>query len=249
MRKPALYFLTVFLLIGSIRLADAQTGAKAVIDQAIKAHGGPAKIARLKVARIKLQGVMLEGGKEIPLTLEDAWQLPGHYRTQTQVEMNGTKMTRIITVNGDKGWTSVNGSVQDMDHAAIAEMKEQVYSESFDKLFPLLDLSAYQVSVLPDSEVNRQKVKGVRILSAGHRAVSLYFDAATGLLAKRAEKMQGGNGREVLREVVFSDYQELDGLKQAMKLTAFYDGKKIIEGKVTELKFFDKQEPSEFAKP
>jgi hypothetical protein len=249
MHKIGLCLFIACFLTGSVRYVEAQTGAKTIIDRAIKAHGGAGKIARLKIARIKMQGVMLEGGKEIPLNLEDAWQLPGHYRTQSQVELNGSKMTRILTINGDRGWTSLNGNAQDMDAAAMAEMKEQVYSESFDKLFPLLNLSAYNVSVLADSEVNGHKVKGVRISSTGHRAVRLYFDAVTGLLAKRAEKMQGDNGREVLREVVFSDYKELEGLKQAMKLTAFFDGKKVIEGKVIEIKFYDKQEPSVFAKP
>ena len=56
-------------------------------------------------------------------------------------------------------------------------------------------------------------------------------------------------GKEVTQEVVFGDYSEKDGVKHYRKITALRDGKKLFEGVVTELEFFDKLDDKVFAKP
>lgn len=236
-------------LIGSVHLAAAHADAKAVIDRAIQAHGGAEKIAKLKSARFRLQGVSFEGGREMSMTIEESWQLPSKYRTQSEFEVNGLKVIRILAIEGDKGWTSLNGAVQEMDSSAVAEMKEQVYSESYDKLYTLLNVSNFELTLLGDSNLDGRRVRGVAIAAKGHRAVTLYFDVSTGLLAKRAEKMKGEAGKEVLREVVFVDYRNFDGIKQATKLTAYYVGKKMIKARALEFKPLDRPDPALCSKP
>ena len=57
------------------------------------------------------------------------------------------------------------------------------------------------------------------------------------------------SGKEVRQEVVFSDYQLKDGVKHYMKIVAFRDAKKVIEAKLTEVKFLEKLDAKVFAKP
>jgi hypothetical protein len=52
-----------------------------------------------------------------------------------------------------------------------------------------------------------------------------------------------------VQEVVFSDYQEKDGLKHYKAITAYRDGQKLIEAKVTEIELLQKLDEKVFAKP
>ena len=49
--------------------------------------------------------------------------------------------------------------------------------------------------------------------------------------------------------MVFGDYQEKDGLKHYKTITAYRDGKKLIEAKVMEIEFLKRLDAKVFAKP
>ena len=87
-------------------------------------------------------------------------------------------------------------------------------------------------------------------LVGGVRDVKLYFDKENGLLVKREHRLLDSvTGKEVLQEVVFGDYKETEGLNHYRTLTAYRDGKKMVEAKVVELEFFDKRDKNVFTKP
>lgn len=52
-----------------------------------------------------------------------------------------------------------------------------------------------------------------------------------------------------MKELALSNYQDKDGLKYAMRSSLYRDGKKIMDGKVTELEFVDQLDQAIFAKP
>lgn len=229
---------------------------KAIIEKAIAAHGGEASVAKLKTVRIKVKGKQaLPGRGDVPFTLEDAWQLPNQYRTEVGLEVNGKTITQILTLNGEKGWISINGQSQEMDPKTIAEMKEQLYAESLDKLFPLRAAivepatKGYEMTTLEERKIDEKDAVGIKVASQGHKDVSLYFDKTSGLLVMRAHRIQDTTGKEVLQEVFFRDFKELDGLKHFQKIIAYRNGQKVIEGEVVEVKFFDKLDEKLFGKP
>ena len=91
---------------------------------------------------------------------------------------------------------------------------------------------------------------GVAIKSKGHRRVTLYFETDSGLLVKREQTLLDPSvGKEVLQEVIFSDYREQDGLKHYRQILALRDGKKMVQAKVTRLLFFEALDDKVFAKP
>jgi hypothetical protein len=90
----------------------------------------------------------------------------------------------------------------------------------------------------------------VLVKPKGRRDVRLYFDKAGGLLGKREQQVPGpSSGTEVQQVVVFSDYQEKDGLKLYKKIVALRKGKKLISARVTELEFFEKLDAKVLTKP
>src|SRR5262249_15940949 len=152
-------------------------------------------------------------------------------------------------IDGDKGWIQSDGPTQDLPKEAVTETKEQKYAEDLDRLGFLKD-KGIELSMLDEIKVDEKPAVGVLVRSKGHRELKVYFDKASGLLVKRDQRVLDPlSSKEVRQEVIFSDYQEKDGLKHYKKIVAFRDGKKVIDARVTEVEFFDKLDGKVFAKP
>jgi hypothetical protein len=222
-----------------------------VVEKAIKAQGGADKVAKLRVMRIKVEGTMslAPGQRAIPFVLEDCWQMPDQYKTTSRFELGGKKVNQTQAIDGKAGWIQLDGVTQDMPKEAVAEMREQKYAEDLDRLGFLAD-KGIDRTVLGESKVGGRAAIGVLIKSQGHRDVKLWFDKENGLLVKREHRLlDSGTGKEITQEVVFSDYRVTDGVQHYRALTGYRDGKKIIDGKVREIEFFDKLDKKVFSKP
>jgi hypothetical protein len=236
-------------LLVSAPAAFAQDAARVILKKAIQAQGGEAKLAKLQTMRIKAEGAtdLVPNQPNVPFTIEDTWQMPNQYKTESSFQLMGKKFTQTQVIDGDKGWIiQADGQVQDMPNDALAEMKEQKYAEDLDRL-RFLNEKGIELSVLDEIRVGGKTAVGVLVKSKGHRDVKLYFDKASGLLVKREQQvLDPSSGKEAKREVVFSDYQKKDGLKHYKKIVAFRDGKKVIEANVTEIQFFERLDPKVF---
>jgi hypothetical protein len=235
----------------SVTAVFAQDKSQAVVEKAIEAQGGKAKVAKLRAMRIKVEGTtdLIPGQPKLPFTIEDTWQMPNRYKSSFSFELMGEKVTVTQVIDGDKGWMHVDGKTQDLPKEAVAEMKEQRYAEDLDRL-GFLKEKGIELSLLVEIKIVEKPAIGVLVKSKGHRDVKLYFDKASGLLVKREHRLlEPSSGKEVLQEVIFSNYREKDGLKHYHKIIAFRDGKAAIQGEVREIEFFEKLDDKVFAKP
>jgi hypothetical protein len=249
-RKKSLSFALCSLLI-CVSAAFGQGNPRTIIERAIHAQGGEAKIAKLRAMRIKVEGTtdLIPGQPNFPITVEDIWKMPGRYKSTSSFQLMGNAVTQIQTIDGDTGWAQFNGQTQDLPREAFTEMKEQKYAEDLDRL-SFLNQKGIELSALDEIKVDGKLAVGVRVKSKGHRDVKLYFDKSGGLLVKRQHNvLDPASGKEVSQEVLFSDFQDKDGIQHYRKIVASRDGKKMFEGKVTELEFFDKLEDKVFARP
>jgi len=241
--------LIVTLLVAPAALAD--DNARALVENAIKAHGGAAAVAKLRTMRIKAEGTMevVPGQPAAAFTIEDVWQMPDKYRTTAQFTLMDMKVTTTHVIDGEKAWAELNGEVHDLSKDASTEIREQKYAEDLDRLGFLKDKEV-ELSLLDEVKVNGKPAAGVRVKSRGHREVKLYFDKASGLLVKREHPiLDATTGKEVTQEVVFGDYEEKDGVRLYRTMAAYRDGKKFADAKVTAIEFLDKVDPKLFAKP
>jgi len=239
------------VLLVSASVVSAEDKARAIVEKAIQAQGGEAKVAKLRTMQIKVEGTasFVPGQPDLPFTIEDVWQMPHQYKTSSTFQFQDQKLTQIQTIDGDKGWIQANGQTQVMPKDAFDEMKEQTYAEGLDRLAFLKEKDV-DISTVDPIEVDGKPAVGVLVKPKSHRDVKLYFDKTSGLLVKREHRLlDPSSGKEVLQEVVFSDYQEKDGLKHYRKIVAFREGKKVIDARVTEITFFDKLDEKVFAKP
>ncbi len=248
MRRLLPFSLTVGLVLGLVPFARAQE-ARAIIDKAVKAYGGAEKFAKLKAMQVKAKGTLEVMGMTLPFTKETSVQYPGKFKEVMQMEVDGQQIIVNSVFNGTKGWINAAGMEVPVEEKILEEFKEAAHKMEALRLTNLND-KKFELSPLGESKVNDRPVVGVKIASKGHRDINVYFDKDTGLIVKsenRALDVQAG--QEVSEETFITEYQEVEGLKVGKKVVVHRDGKKLMDAEVTLIKFLDKFDDSEFAKP
>jgi outer membrane lipoprotein-sorting protein len=233
--------------VSSIRADDDAAKLRAVIDKAIKAHGGADNLKKFPASVIKSKGTYYGMGEGIEYTQEISIQHPGQMRVE--VDANNFKFVQVFDKN--KGWRKIgDGDAEKMSKEEVAEAQEQMYAGGLTHLVVLQDKS-YKLAPLGEIKVGDRAAIGVRVEHEGHRPVSMYFDKDKGLLLKvetNGKDTQNDN-KEFTAEELFSEYKKVDGLMVAHKVTINRDGKKYLEYEITEYKPSEKLDDSVFAKP
>ena len=251
MRNLLLPSVVVALLLGCVSGAHAQEDPKALIQKSIKAHGGEDRLAKLNATRAKAKGTVEVMGAVLGFTSDSAAQLPDKLRNELSLDAMGQKVTVIQVFNGEKAWAWVStvGTTQELDGASLEEMKNAAYAARVESLLPLLKDNSFSFAALPETKVNGKLAVGIRVKSASHPDINLYFDKENNLLVKTERTSLDAEMKKVLMESVYSNFKEFDGVKQPVKIVVTHNGNKFMDAEITEVKFFDKLEDSVFAKP
>jgi hypothetical protein len=228
--------------------AAADADSQAVVEKAIKAHGGLDKLSKVKAAQSKMQGTIhLLGG--IKFTGETFYQEPNQFKTVLDMEIMGMNINQTVGMNGDKIWIQVMGKDIELDDKIKAGMKEEIESERLVGLV-MLKKKDYELSALGEAKVGDRDAVGVRVSAKGKKDVNLFFDKETGMLVKMENRaVDPMSGEEVTQERILSEYKDMDGMKRPSKILINRDGKKFLEAEITEVKAVDKFDDSVFAKP
>lgn len=218
MRHLLFSALAAGFFLGPNSLVYGQEDARAIIAKAIRARGGEDSYLRTGATRQKSKGqVHLQG---VTYLADYVVQLPGQMRMEMEIDFQGQKFKLAAAVDGDKGWMTLEGQLQDLPPDSVATYKRALYDAHVRNLTPLLKEEGFRLSALGESKVQGQAAVGVKVGCQGQKDLSLYFDKQSGLLLKSEGKVKDEmSGREVLEEVYYSDYRELDpltGEKQAL---------------------------------
>ena len=251
MRKlVSLALVVAAVLLGMARRAAAEDDPRAVIEKAVRAHGGAEKISQLKAVRMKVRGTLYLGKEGVPFVGETAAQLPDKLKNTLGFELEGKKQDVRQVVNGDKATVTINGEPLALKEQHVAELKEVLYGERVNTLVPLLRDKGYELDAAGEGKLDGRPTVGVKVSSRGHRDVTLHFDKETGLLVKAERRaLDFGTLKEISQEERYADFKEVDGLRRPLKVTVLRDGKKYMEGEVVQLQYFDKLDDGEFGQP
>jgi len=236
-----------FLVVATNSRADEPADLQKIVDKAIKAHGTPA--AKNKATVSKMKGKFYGMGEGIDFTADLKTQDPGQTRMDLSLEVMGQTFEFIQTVNGDKGWKSLGGNVEDMSKEELEEAKEGVYADRLARLISIKE-KGYKLSSLGDKKIGERATVGIKVAHEGHRDVSLFFDKETGLL--RMVERRGKDpaaGQEFNQETLYENYKGVDGVQQPHKVTINRDGKLFVEGEISDFKRLEELDASTFAKP
>jgi hypothetical protein len=230
--------------------ALAQGEVTAIIEKAVKAHGGAEKINKIKCVQSKSKGKLELFGSSIDMTQEVSVKFTGKFRETAEIDVNGQKVKVVSVFDGSKAAISANGQAVDINDKIMEEFKEGAYGMKVARLTNVLTDKSLQLSPLGESKVEDRPVVGVKIASKGHRDIDLYFDKGSGLLLKvQTRKNDLQTMQEVDEERIIKEYQDVDGQKMPKRVLVNHEGKKYLEVEVVEVKFPDDIDDSEFQKP
>ena len=224
MRKFAGWLLVsgVIWLAGSSAFAGDTEEARALVDQAIKAHGGAEALAKSQQLVRSGVGTLTLFDKKVPFTDEVTWSIPGRWRVAINLDKRGVQ---TIVLNGDKGWQSAGGPTMELGAERVHELQNELYVLGLATLLPLIKEDV-RLTTLPEVKVNGELAAGVKATSKGHPDVKLYFDKKTHLLVK-IERRVSEAGIAIDKEDFYLDYKAIDGVQLPTKLTFLVSGRSL----------------------
>jgi hypothetical protein len=246
-------YLTAVAAVGLVLTAAGRAGAqdepRAIIEKAVKAYGGADKLARLKAGYYTGKGTLQLMGMAFACIETTHLDQPNHFRTELKLNAGGVAITTVTAFDGKTAWTQVNGNNYEVPAGVADELKMALYIARAEMLTPLIEDKAFALSPLGEAQVDGKPAIGVKIAHAKHKDLELFFDKATGLLAKIAYVALDETGQAVKVERFHSDYQIFDGLMRPTQIKALRGGKEYVMVKITEYKILDKVDPNLFMKP
>jgi len=229
--------------------SHAQDDAKAIIEKAIKAHGGADKLAKTKAMRSVSKGTVDVMGQTLPFKETNTMQQPSQFRSEVVLEVGGQQVTILAVGNGNDVWINVMGNTMEAPDIAKEEIKNALYAGRVGSLTPLLEDKEYKLSLLGEAKIKGKPAIGVKVSRSGQKDIDLYFDKETNLIARIVRPVLDQAGQEVIEERSYSDYKDVEGLRRPSKVYAELGGQKHAEAEVIETKYFDKIDANEFSKP
>jgi outer membrane lipoprotein-sorting protein len=217
-----------------------------IIAKGIKALGNEAKLSKARATTWKVKGTFHGLGNPVPYTGTMAVQLPDKFKMEMDFNNGEFKFARICA--GDKGWVKLGDAINEMSKEQLDEQKESMHVSRVTRLVALKD-KAYKLAPLGEVKVDKRPAVGIKVSHKGFRDVNLYFDKETGLLAKTETRIKDDMGQEANQETYYSDYKDVDGVKEPTKVIIKRDGNLFVEAENTDWKAVDKLDDSAFAKP
>jgi hypothetical protein len=227
----------------------ADESPRAIIERAIKAHGGQERLEKLKTDRVSLKGTMLVNDNKAEFTAETTVNMPSQFRNVVELKFDTSTRKVVQILNGDKAIVTVDGQpVENIPPTSVAEMREILRLERATRLTALLSDKSFELAALGESKVKDRPVVGVKVSSKNYADLKMYFDKESGLLVKTEHDLLEGKQR-VTQEEFYSDFKEIEGYKRPTKLVVFRAGKKLMDADLVDVKYLDKVDETVFTKP
>ena len=241
--------LLVFGLAGAVR-ADTQE-VTAILDKALKALGGEAKLGKVAAYSSKSKGTITFNDNQF--TSESTVQGLDRFRSEFEGEFGGNKVKGVVVLNGDKGWRKFGDNFGDntteLDADAVANEKRTVYLQVIPVTIMPLKSEGFKVETAGEEKVAGKPAAVLKVTAPDGKDFTLSFDKESGLPVKLVAKVRGFQGEEFTQETTFSDFTDYDGIKRAKMVETKRNGETFAKVELIEFKIIEKVDPNAFAKP
>jgi hypothetical protein len=183
--------------------ADSAKEARAVIDKAIKAAGGEARLDRLKALTMKIKGPVQVGLQVTEFSAECSFAELDQLLMDQEVE--GMAIRWVF--NPQSCWRKLGDKVEEAVPDALPELQKMLYAtRAATMLVPLKD-KAVTLSLGGEAKIGDRPAVIVKAKHKDHGAIELFFDKETGLPAKVKTSVK--LFAEASFECILSDYKEV----------------------------------------
>jgi zinc protease len=224
--------------------AGAEAAGRALLDQALKATGGAAKLGQIKSLAMHAKGKIAIQDRELPAKFIRRFQAPDKLRMDIELDLGGGSAQVVTLLNGNQAWNKQPGQgVVALPPDAVAELRKQIWRGQEFILLRHREPGA-RVESLGEKTVDGRAFDVVRVGSAdGAVSATLYLDKKTRLVASMTYAEDGVESVEV-----YGDYKAVDGVQVAhRRQTRSMDAVLSIE--VTSVVFNQPMDASLFAEP
>ncbi len=233
--------------------AKALKAAHELVDQALAAKGGKAKLAALKALKMTAKGTTTIQGHALPVEIERVFVLPDKMRIDATIHAPGQELKVIVSTTGNGGWQSQpdqNGKNQitDLEPRDMSTVEFERWREPELILLKAAAADA-KLAPLPDADIDG---KPQTVLKLGAPVqdldVALYFDKKTKLLTRMTYSDIDPKGRKHTQTDDFGEYKDVKGIKVAYKRTSTNQDR-VTALELGQVELDPKVEDSVFAKP
>jgi zinc protease len=190
---------------------SAETARK-VIEDALAAKGGKAKLTAIKTMKLVASGTTMINGQTVPVEIERVMVHPDKMRIDALL---AGRVKVIVAVDGRKGWqlapdqTGQKIQLTDISPNEFASIDFERWREPELILLRALD-PASRMQASPDETVDGKAYSVVKLQAPTKIDVYLYIDKKTKLLTRMRYDDPGGNEVDV-----FSNFKDVSGVKIA----------------------------------
>jgi zinc protease len=219
-----------------VATADGAAKGKALVDAAVKAMGGLAKLQSVKdySSTGKLKLTLPQGAMEADTTEEVLY--PDRYKMTMKLPMG----VIVQSLDGQSGWMSQGPQTQDLPPALVPELAKGVTAAGGGIGFLLAAATGKAEVIATGADTAQWK--------QGDFEAKLTFDPATHHLIKLNYKALGMMG-PAEQETTFSEFQPIDGLTLPTNEATAQNGQPVGARVISDRKINPGVKPEAFKKP
>lgn len=229
--------------------AGDKLDAGTILDKGIKALGGTDKLGAIKAVTWKSKGKINFGGNESEFTQQVTVQGLDHVRSEFEGDFGGNKIVGVTVLKGDKGWRKFADNNMELDEAAVANEKRNLYLQMTPMTLAPLKGKGFKVETAGEEQIGGKAAMALKATGPDGKHFTIYFDKDSGRPVKQVAKVIGFMGEEFTQETTFANYKEFGGVHKATKIASKRDGEDFIALEITEFRVLDKVDPKTFAAP
>lgn len=251
-RVPVSGFCLMSFMVAMAASNPEDSTAIEVVKAAIKAQGGRDRLSRLQICRISEKGTRYNEEETASFESILTQKLPQRKKLTVFVRGSDYEFQQSSAYVNGKGWEVATDDSSGVHEVVGKHLKQQEWNVAVSEmllLYPLLDKEKYRLSCLPDQHLEGNPVKVVKIQSEGHPFILFFFDASSGLLRKFASQGAKDSPEIPLLEQYLDCYKIFDGLKYPTRTRRLVMGKKFFDSELTDIKFLENIDDSEFSPP
>src|SRR5262245_4416306 len=173
--------------------------AKALVERAIKAHGGADALKKAATFKSTAKGTRRVADRDVAYARALEGRLPRRLRLAITL---GDRVSTTVLLDGNKGQQAEGGKTFALMPQRVKELQAEADVLWLATLVPLTE-EGVTLSTVKDVKVEGEGAAGVKAVRKGHADTTLYFSKKTGLLVKVARRGSVA-GKEVEMEWTFT---------------------------------------------
>jgi len=209
----------------------AEVKGKEIFEKLITAIGGPGKINKLKNVFSTMEITRIVSPTRQPkFNAEVVVEYPDKYRYLSLLKEGNF----IMAINGNQGWMRIPPE-NTLTPMTDQDVKAAISNILRDPIYIYRNLDRYTIKLMEEKDFDGKRI--IDLLFTGPAEFHLYIDAGTYLpsaFTYREAMIGMADQTATVREEIFSDYKEVDGMKMSFKIVIKSNGKKILEVSIKE---------------